>query len=134
MFSSFKPLRFLTVIGIALLQVAMAPLTHVVHVGCHYHAHSPVATAHSSSFHHAHGHHAHGHHSHGDSESDNVPDHSHDSDNCAVCQAAFAAQIADCPASRQPAADLTILTPVSPQQMTRGEFRYAMPVRGPPAA
>ena len=128
MFSLFEPLRILNVVGIALLQVAIAPLTYVVHIGCHHDARSSTVAPSCSG--HAHCH----HHRHGGSQPDKVPDHSHDSDNCPVCQVAFAAQIAGCPAAGPPATDLTVPTPVSAPQVMCIEFRYTFPVRGPPVA
>jgi hypothetical protein len=126
----FKPFRTALIGCFALLQVALLPATYVVHIGCD---HDHLVVEPSESCHH-HGHSHCDQHATDDSKQDDTPVHHHDSDKCLVCQVAFAAQLAGVDAPDLSTSDLTEAADASAVTFPCADVRYAMPVRGPPAA
>jgi len=126
----FKPFRTAFIGCFALLQVALLPATYVVHIGCdHHHSVAP----HSASCHH-HGHSHCDHRATDNSKQNDAPDHKHDSDECPVCQVAFAAQMAEANTPELHVSDLTEAAEAVAVTLPCADARYAMPVRGPPTA
>lgn len=114
----------------ALLQVALLPATYVVHLGCE-HDHSVVEQL--SHCHH-HGHRHCDQHATDDTKQEDAPSHKHDSDECPICQIAFASQLADGDTPELVTSDLTEAARALAVTIPCAAARYAMPVRGPPAA
>ena len=124
-----KHYRTLLATTVALLQLAIAPATHVLHIGCHCADQDEVSAARKSCPHADCS--ACKHHSQNENERSPAPK-PHDSDSCEICHAAFAVTTVEWNLPPQLTIELVGQLNDQSAQLTEVCDTYRLRSRGPP--
>ncbi len=130
-----SPIRTAFTCGAIVLQLALLPLTHVVHTGCSQSGHGTAVSvrtfptlsvpAHRCK-------HASEGHTHRSDSQDSPPVAPHDSEDCAVCQVVLAARIGSLHTAEVQSDDvLTVSCSLQAPEVCKAPC-YRAPGRGPP--
>ena len=128
--ANHNPLRRIVALSVVLLQLAVVPLTHELHVACHNAASEngeSCAAIHACSC---------LYHAARDDAQDDQPASPppHDDDSCPVCQAAFALSLASFETPELQELGTVSLLPAADFVAPQAAPRYRSLSRGPPAA